>query len=158
MKKCLVILSVFIFLLCSCSQNSEITTVKYFSSKIYVSTSNINFRGDFKFAKNGTMKLNVSSPSDLKNYSYFVKDNLVTTSFQNIKNTESIEDYPDNAPIKIIWQVMKELEENSPNLKLKDDRYTTSLLGYELIFLKSGYLASISKGKTYISFVTKGNS
>jgi hypothetical protein len=145
---------VFIFLLCGCNEDAKTVTIqKYFSSNIYVSTESINFSGNFNYNKNGVMTLTVTTPKDLQGYKYVVKNGEVTMTYQGITSKSKIENFPQNAPVKILWHLMEELEENSPNLHYQEKDYTATINNCTVNISKKGKLTSLEQDKVYISFV-----
>lgn len=154
MKRFAVIL-VFIFLLCGCSRNaeSEFCIHKYFSSKVYVSTGQINFSGDMSYRQNGVLRLKIKAPDEVSGYTYTVRQNRVTMSYEGLEYKCRTTELPTYAPVAVINTVLSETELSPPIPKAGSDGLKAKVEGFSVGFTQSGYIESISSGDLHITFI-----
>ena len=88
MKKGLFFLFAIIFLFSGCKK--EMTVNNYFSAKVFISSGDFSAKGDFCRNSDGDISLKISSPENLKGYTYKVKDSSVKMTFQGLNCTYNI--------------------------------------------------------------------
>lgn len=131
----------------------ELTVNSYFSSKVYISSQELSVKGDFKRNSNGNVYLKVTSPENLKGYTYNVENNSVKMTFQGLNCTYSIDKFQDKAPIKIIKNVLDEFDNSKSLLKNEGDCYKLKVQDYIVKVNNNGYIDSISNNDIHITFV-----
>lgn len=151
LKKSLFFLFITVFLFTGCEK--ELTVHSYFYSKVYISSQDLSVKGDFKRNNNGNICFKVTSPENLKGYTYNVEDNSVKMTFQGLDCTYSIEQLQDNAPIKIIKNILDEFDNSKSLLKNEGDCYKLKVQDYIVKVNNSGYIDSISNSDMHITFV-----
>lgn len=151
MKKGLFFLFIMVILFTGCEK--ELTVNSYFSSKVYISSQELSVKGDFKRNSNGNVYLKVTSPENLKGYTYNVENNSVKMTFQGLNCTYSIDKFQDKAPIKIIKNVLDEFDNSKSLLKNEGDCYKLKVQDYIVKVNNNGYIDSISNNDIHITFV-----
>lgn len=151
MKKGLFFLFAIIFLFSGCKK--EMTVNNYFSAKIFISSGDFSGKGEFSRNSNGDISLEITSPENLKGYTYKVKDNSVKMAFQGLNCTYDLNKFNDKAPIKIIKNTLDEFDNSKSLLKDNGEFYQMKINDYILKVNNNGFVDSISNSNIHITFV-----
>lgn len=139
-----------------CSPEKQVVIQKYFSSNIYVSTENISFKGEFSHSECGDITLTVNYPEEIAGYKYTVKEKNVKMSFMDIDSSYNIMDFPQKAPIRVLYQALEFLEtqNNIINQRSDDVNSYTIKTGDSKVYINSrGEITSIKNDSVEITFL-----
>ena len=148
---------VFLLPCAGCSPEKQVVIQKHFSSNIYVSTEDISFKGEFSHNKRGDIILTVNFPEEIAGYKYTVKDKSVKMSFMDIDSSYNITDFPQKAPIRVLYQVLKFLETQNNVINQRGDnesnRYNIKTEDSIVYINSKGEITSIKNDSVEITFV-----
>lgn len=151
MKKGLFFLFAIIFLFSGCKK--EMTVNNYFSAKVFISSGDFSAKGDFCRNSDGDISLKITSPENLKGYTYKVKDSSVKMTFQGLNCTYDISKFNHKAPIKIMKNILDEFDNSKSLLQDKGEFYQMKIDDYVLKVNNNGFVDSISNSNIHITFV-----
>lgn len=151
MKKGLFFLFAIIFLFSGCKK--EMTVNNYFSANVFISSGDFSGKGEFSRNSNGDISLKITSPENLKGYTYKVKDSSVKMTFQGLNCTYDISKFNHKAPIKIMKNVLDEFDNSKSLLQDKGEFYQMKIDDYVLKVNNNGFVDSISNSNIHITFV-----
>lgn len=129
------------------------TVNNYFSAKVFISSGDFSAKGDFCRNSDGDISLKITSPENLKGYTYKVKDNSVKMTFQGLNCTYELNKFNDKAPIKIIKNTLDEFDNSKSLLKDNGEFYQMKINDYILKVNNNGFVDSISNDNIHITFV-----
>lgn len=153
MKKGLFFLFIILLFFTGCQ--NELTVQKSFSAGVYISNENINVRGNFIRNSNNDLSLIVISPKELLGYSYTVKGDTVTMEYMGISSSCKINSLPNDAPIRILQEVLKEFDNKIQYLKYDKEGYRVKVSDYIVKVGTEGYITYVGNSSTHISFVNQ---
>lgn len=129
------------------------TVNNYFSAKVFISSNDFSAKGDFCRNGDGDISLKITSPENLKGYTYKVKDSSVKITFQGLNCTYDLNKFNDKAPIKIIKNTLDEFDNSKSLLKDNGEFYQMKINDYILKVNNNGFVDSISNDNIHITFV-----
>lgn len=129
------------------------TVNNYFSAKVFISSGDFSAKGDFFRNSDGDISLKITSPENLKGYTYKVKDSSVKMTFQGLNCTYNISKFNHKAPIKIIKNTLDEFDNSKSLLKDNGEFYQMKINDYILKVNNNGFVDSISNDNIHITFV-----
>ena len=129
------------------------TVNNYFSAKVFISSGDFSAKGDFCRNSDGDISLKISSPENLKGYTYKVKDSSVKMTFQGLNCTYNISKFNHKAPIKIMKNVLDEFDNSKSLLKDNGEFYQMKIDDYVIKVSNNGFVDSISNDNIHITFV-----
>lgn len=115
-------LSIFLLLFLSACNKNQFEPVVYFGSKFCFTNQGTFIEGNLNIEKDGTIKLEITAPSQIKGLNFLKSNNETTINFKDLTMKSCDNIFPESSFIRSIFDILDSIKlKNNYNLTSKDN-------------------------------------
>ena len=147
-------LFIFLALFLSACNKKQLEPLSYFCSKFCFSNQGTLTEGNLNIEKDGSIKLEITAPSQIKGLTFLKSNNETTVSFKGLNLTSCDKIFPESSCVSFVFDILNGIKsKNNYNLISSDDSFSLfagkcNNLEFELkVENKTGFIKEIKLPK-----------